>query len=388
VSDVTVPAFFLDSFVATVPGTTSPVTEFGNGAAIALKWRSNGTSYTVYAAQDARPVYQGTAPAYVIPAGRTRNTTFILAAAVTGGPDSGTPNPAFETIYLYDALTVTIKNPDETPRSLTAGSMTVTGTAKLPADTTLGSATAGALTVTGQSDLKGGVTATGLTVTGKADLKGNTTLGSATVTGTLGVSGATTLAAATVGALTITSSVAMMAARTVSPGTWYTAGSDGLLIGTAWFPSDAGKKCAAHIGGWSNVIGWVWATGGNYVVHRDAWGSTMWGNANSFTVPVRKNTQFAAAVSQVDNRDVDAPTAFMWVPFGLSPTLTELSPDEATALGLTFPEPPASVTSAYDPSTAIAEVTEVIREIAGGSLPGELEQELSRALLSLVMHQP
>jgi len=40
--------------------------------------------------------------------------------SVTGGPDSGTPNPGFETVELFQSLTVTIRNPDQTPRSVLA----------------------------------------------------------------------------------------------------------------------------------------------------------------------------------------------------------------------------------------------------------------------------
>ncbi len=387
---ITVPAFFLDSFVATVPGTTNPVTEFANGADIGLRWQSNGALFTVYAAQDAQPVYQGTATSCVISGGRTRTTSFILAASVAGGPDSGTPNPGFETIYLYDALTVTIKNPDDTPRSLTAGTMTVSGTSNLRGDATLGNATVGGtLTVTGDSALNGGATASGLTVTGQANLQGNTTLGSATVNGSLGVSGPATLAAATLGTLTVTASMTMMAPRKVDKtNTWYTASSDGILVGAVWYPSDAGKKCSALINGYADGIGWVWATGGNTVVHQNTWGSTMWSNANTFAVPVRKGTGFAVNVNQLNGREVDAPTGFWWVPFGRNATLTELSQAEATAMGLRPPEPPRPLAPAYDPTTSIAEVVEVIKELAGGVMPAGTEHELATALRSLVMHQP
>lgn len=385
-SDI-VPAFFLDSFVATVPGSSAPVTEFTNGAAIQLSWHSNGTSFTVYAAQDAQPVYQGTASTCVISGGRTRTTTFILAASVTGGPQGGTPQPGFETIYLYDALTVTIKNPDDTPRSLTAGTLSISGKSDLKGDATLGSATLGALTVTGASELNGGVTASGLTVSGQANLQGPTTLGSATVNGSLGVTGPSTLAAATVGTLTVTGSVTMMAPRTLSPGTWYTASTDGILVGTVWYPSDAGKKCSALINGYAQGIGWVWATGGNTVVHQNTWGSTMWSNANTFAVPVQRGTQFTANVSQLPGREVDAPTGFWWVPFGKNATLTELSQAEAAALGLQAPEPPVPTEPTYDPGPAIAEIVSVVTNLAGGTLPDSDVEELVSALISLVLHQ-
>lgn len=386
-SDITVPAFYLDSFVATVPGSSTPATEFANGAAIQLSWHSNGTLFTVYAAQDTQPVYQGTATTCEIKGGRTRSTTFILAASVTGGPDSGTPQPGFETIYLYDALTVTIKNPDETPRSVTAGTLAVSGASNLRGDSTLGNATLGALTVTGASALNGGVTASGLTVSGPASLQGATTLGSATVNGPLGVSGPATLAATTVGTLTVTGSMTMMAPRTLQPGTWYTASSDGILVGAVWFPSDAGKKCSALINGYAAGIGWVWATGGNTVVSQGTWGATMWSNANTFAIPVQRGTQFTGNVNQMGGRDVDAPTGFWWVPFGRNATLTELSADEAAALGLQPPDPPDPAAPDFDPGPAIAEVVDVARALAGGVLPGGIEAELTTALRSLALHQ-
>jgi hypothetical protein len=387
-SAIDVPAFYLNSFTACAPGSVNPVTEFANGADIQLNWRSNGTSFTVYAAHDGQPVYQGTAPTCTVAGGRTRTTTFIVAASVTGGPASGTPNPDFETISLYDALTVTIKNPDETPAALTAGTLTVSGQSQLRGDATLGNATAGTMTVTGNAALNGGATATGLSVSGATSLAA-TTLTTATVNGSLGVTGPATLAAATVGTLTVTGSVAMMAPRTVNPGTWYVSSSDGILVGAVWYPSDAGKKCSALINGYADGIGWVWATGGNTVVHQNTWGSTMWSNANTFAIPVRKGTSFTGNVNQLPGREVDAPTGFWWVPFGRSASLAEMSVAEATALGLELPELPEPETPTdYDPSTAIAEIVDVIKELAGGAIPDPAERELTVALRSLVMHQP
>lgn len=146
---------------------------------------------------------------------------------------------------------------------------------------------------------------------------------------------------------------------------WYTSSTDGILVGAVWFPSEAGKKCAAQINGYADGIGWVWATGGNTVVWQDAFGSLMWGNANSFAVPVRRGTGFSVNVYQTEKREVDAPTGFWWVPFGRNTTLTELSQAEATAPGLQAPELYAP---SYGPSTAIAEVVNVARQLAGGHL--------------------
>jgi hypothetical protein len=183
--------------------------------------------------------------------------------------------------------------------------------------------------------------------------------------------------------------MAMMAPRALTPGTWYTASSDGILVGAVWYPSDAGKKCSALINGYAQGIGWVWATGGNTVVHQNTWGWTMWSNANTYAVPVQKGTGFTSNVNQMGGRELDAPTGFWWVPFGRNATLSELSAAEATALGIPAPEPPpAPDPPEYDPTTAIAQLVTVIKELAGGTLPAGNERELSDALWSLVMHQP
>jgi hypothetical protein len=388
-TDITVPPFYLNGFVANPVDSDSVITEFAAGQDFRLSWASNGTAFTVYAARDPNPVYSGTERVCTIRGGRSRTTTFILAASVTGGPGSGTPNPGFETIYLYETLTVTISNPDETPRSVTAGALTVTGGSDLKGDTGMASAkVGGSLTVSGATQLDGGATASGLTVNGTTTLQGATTLTNATVNGLLTVTGATTLSGATIASLTVNGSVAMMAPRKVDPNRGYTASSDGLMVATVWWPGDAGKKCAATVGGWSAATGWLFATGGNAVIHQTSGGWTQWGIGNTVTMPVAKGAAFQTHLQQVDGRELDAPTSFWWVPFGRNAGLTELSESEVSALGAEPPPASPSETPAYDPTTAIAELVAVARELAGGDMDDAAQQELTDALRSLVLHQP
>ncbi len=391
-SDIDVPPFYLDSLIAHVPGSVAPVTEFPNGAQIELVWDSNGTSYTVYAGGEADPVYSGTAPTCVVP-GRSRNTTFVVVASVAGGPDSGTPNPGFQTVQLSASLTVTIRDPDQTPKSVTAGTLDVTGTTTLKSDATVGpTVVGGTLDVTGTSTLEAGATATGLTVTGTSNLQGQTNLKGTTVSGPLTVTGNVEAGGANVvGSLTVNTSVTMFAPRAISTGQWYSATTDGLLVGTVWWPSGgAGLRCCAIINGYGQGVGWVYATGGNTVVHADTWSTTMWNNANTYTVPVMRGTSFQANATQIGDKAADAPTSFWWYPMGRNATLTELTDDEAVALGAPAGPPPLlpATPPAYDPGNGIVELVEVLRDVLGGNLSERDERRFSDALWSMVQTGP
>lgn len=320
--------FYLQNLIATVPGASLPTTDFGANADIALSWDSNGTAFTVYAAQDSNPVYSGTATSCVVSGGRTRSTTFILAASVSGGPTSGTPSTSFDTIYLYDTLTVTISDPVLTP---------------------------GALTTT--------------------DL---------TVTGALTASGATTLGAVSASTLSVANGLAMLtsiALPPVSAPVSYVATTDGLVIGTV--TGDNSGPSVANISGSAGGMT-VQATGGTVSVQKEGSTEAITNNSNSFVLPVQQGQTWTVSASQALGTPV--PTAFYWVPFGANATLQPAGTGDAAVLGdapPSAPSTPASAPPARD--QAIAELLDVIAAMAGESATPEALARVAqtfRALLS------
>ncbi|WP_224363426.1 tail fiber domain-containing protein [Hyalangium versicolor] len=140
--DVVAPAFYLKNLIATATGApTVPRTEFDNGAEIQLSWESNGTYFEVYRKGDSKPVYQGSETFCPLP-GLATDTTLFLVASMTGDPGQDEPSGGYQAISLYDALTITIRNPDLTPK-----------TVKTTQDVTVG----GALSVTGPATLDQGL---------------------------------------------------------------------------------------------------------------------------------------------------------------------------------------------------------------------------------------
>jgi cytoskeletal protein CcmA (bactofilin family) len=127
------PAFYVNNFMSSLPGTpTVPETEFTNGAAFLLSWESNGSFYKIYQQNQTSPVYSGSATSFQVGAGMSTDTTFILVA--TQGDAT-----------LYGSLTLTVTNPDITPKTVvssgnvTVGSdLSVMGTIASSGDVTVG----------------------------------------------------------------------------------------------------------------------------------------------------------------------------------------------------------------------------------------------------------
>jgi hypothetical protein len=382
--NVPVTPFFLENFRALGPDGVTPRSRFANGEKIALAWDSNGTAFKVYAGQDNKPVTT-TARSCTMP-GRSDTTTFILEATVTGGSRSGTPQEGFETVTLYQALTVVVSNPDLTPSSLTAGTLTVAGASTLKGDASLGNASVGgALGVTGAASLKGGATASALTVQGASTFGGAATLGSASVSGALKVSGPTTLAAATAATITVQQQLAVLNPRQVFAPNSYTANVDGILTGQVGNGgSDPASRSVTWITGSTNTGLVAQATGGNVCQWRSGNDTYMASNPNAFALPVLRGTSFTVGVKQGNNNQVNAPTTFWYFPFGTTASVDVLSELEASSAGATIP--PETGNAVYEwivPDTAIADLLALLSQLLGTDLSEQAAERFAQAVRRL-----
>lgn len=384
-TDIPTTPFYLQSFVATSPTSKTPVTEFSSGQDFQLSWDSNGTAFTLYAAKDPSPLYSGPDKTFLVKGGRTKATTFVLVASVTGGPGSGAPYPGFETITLTDALTVEITNPTLTPAAVTAGTLSVTGNTTLHDMTATSAQVGGPLNVSGATTLSGGATVSGLTVDGVSMLSGGVRADSAAITGALSA-GSSALGDTSAASLTVANWVTMLNPKGIGAGS-YTPSSDGLVVGTVGWPSNAGQKCSAVAYGSTSRVGSVYATGGNDVMWTNGSSFWMWMVGGSFVLPVTKGVPFTIGVYQVNGRDVDAPTSFAWVPFGTNAALAQASEEELAAAGISAPHiPMPSPPEPFDPDFAISEIVNVLGDALGEPLDPADNERLTTALRGLVTH--
>lgn len=320
------PQLYLNNFVATKTGSpTVPCTQFGNGEALNFAWESNGTWFELYKKNDTMPIYAGAASSFTLSAGVATDTTFFLIAAMTGDPGQDQPSGGFETIYLYDALTLTIGNPDLTPKSIVVnqdasigGNLTVTGTAAVSGQSTLGAVAASTLNVAGSTTLAG------TTVGGPLSVSGTSTLAAAVINAGLTLQGGATIG----GGATINGGLnawngslgLFCGAVAINPGT-YTAGTDGFAVGTVGNPPpDTGNLCVCWIAGSNGDGVYVRATGGNHGCFNTDWEKYWTSNGNSFVLPVRRGTTYSLSVQQFAQNQVNAPTWFFWVPLGTAPS--------------------------------------------------------------------
>jgi hypothetical protein len=127
--DKVTPQFYLQNLVAMVPTAPAvPVMEFEQGAPVRLEWESNGTWFEVYVKGSPQPVCAGPAPSCDIPGGMTTDTTFFVVAQMTGDPSGDSPSGRFETISLYDSITLTVSNPALMPDTVKASRFVEVGT--------------------------------------------------------------------------------------------------------------------------------------------------------------------------------------------------------------------------------------------------------------------
>ena len=197
------PRLYVQNFMA-ISAPLVPCTQFAAGDKIVLEWESNGSWFELYAANTTPALWSGTDKTYTVPNGFTSDTTLVLVVSMNGG--SG-PVGDFEPVVIYETLTITISDPDSTPRTLN-----VTGAATLSGATT---EISGAATLSGTTAVTGAATLSGTTnITGAATLSGPATdiTGAATLSGTTDITGAATLSGPTTnitGAATLSGSTTM-----------------------------------------------------------------------------------------------------------------------------------------------------------------------------------
>ena len=339
----TAPQFYLQDFVATAPASpTVPATEFTNGADIQFSWESNGSYFELYQKNQTTPFYSGTQTTCKLSGGVSRDTTFFLVAMMSGNPSDDSPFGDYQPIYLYDALTITISNPDLTPRSATiSGNASVGGTLGVMGQTNLNDTYVGrTLGVTGQTSL-GNANITEATVSNTLAVTGETALGNTKINGTLNALSQTNLANTNIaGQATLTGGLfgtanlvsLLTRAQSIQPGK-YTSNTDGFVVGVVTGPSSAyaNRLCVCWI--WGQTVDmppeiYMSATGGNVTCFNSSGQRYQFANNQSFVMPIRKGVTWEVYASQGSTNQVPANFGFWWVPLGtgsFTPTFEKLS---------------------------------------------------------------
>jgi hypothetical protein len=364
---------YLDAVVTTLAppaATGTPVAEFALGQPIRLAWGSNAAAFAVYVGAERTPAWTGPDNEVVLTRGLTRDSTLTVVAKGTG--------------VLMAATTVTIGNPALTPRSMTAGKLDAAGTAQLAA-AALASLTTGTLTATAAATLTGGARAATLSGSGPTRLQGPLGTGSLNVGGTLNVTGDATLSDASAASLTVTGALAMFNPVGIAAGN-YTPSTDGFIIGNV-APVNPGPQSAGIAYGYTAPFGNIYARGGNALGWRDSKNTWMAPRGGSFLMPVHRGWGFALWTQVFGSAP---PIGFIWVPFGTTAHLTELSDEEAAACGL--PGPEARVAGGPAPGPAgppvrdeIAALVAFFADALGDRLTPELTERLRRAVGTLTV---
>ncbi|MFE4568836.1 hypothetical protein [Paenibacillus chitinolyticus] len=326
------PEFYVRNFVAGAYDSSKPDIvpggSFANGRAFKLSWEGNASQYQIVTRAGSAPLYSGTDNSFVVTKGLSQTTTFILIASRTDGVRG-------ETLYVYEAVTVHITNPDETPNTLSAAgdittaaglngkTLQVSGSASLKggAEVTGQINANGALNVTGPLNANGALNVTGTatlsggTVTGPFTVQGAASLGSSSVQGALSVGGASTLSDTTVkGALSAAGSVGMLGyGKRIGIGT-HMAGTDGFVIGYVYLPWQLVLSVGWIYGGTDGFM--VQATGGNTGGFTSNWTKYNYSNPNSFMFPVRRGASYWVGETFFKDNQVNPSTVYYFVPSG------------------------------------------------------------------------
>lgn len=198
-------SFVLKNFVASAAqgDVNVPIGAIARNTGFRLSWESNGSSFTLYEAQNPTSIYQGTDTQFNLAGGITTDTTFILQATLDAsqtGDGSG-----FESSVLYDTLTVTCSNADLVTNSI-QNATTINSTGDISTQGALnatGAATLGRLHVSGASSLDGTLTVAEGATLGSLQVSGASRLAVTTINEELEVLGTSSLAGVTAGNLNV-----------------------------------------------------------------------------------------------------------------------------------------------------------------------------------------
>ncbi|SEF45096.1 hypothetical protein [Paenibacillus sp. UNC499MF] len=314
------PEFFVRNFVAGAYDSSKPDIvpggSFANGQAFKLSWEGNASQYQIVTTAGTAPLYSGTDNSFAVTKGLSQTTTFILIASRTDGVRG-------ETLYVYEAVTVHITNPDETPNTVSAAgniataaglngkTLQVSGSASLNG----GADVTGPLNAKGELNVTGTATMSGGTVTGPLTVQGSASLGSSSVQGALSVGGASTLSDTAIkGALSAAGSVGMLGYnQQISTGT-HMAGTDGFVIGYVYLPWKQALSVGWIYGGTDGYM--VQTTGGNTGGFTGNWTKYNYSNPNTFMFPVRRGASYWIGESFFKDNEVNPNTAYYFVPLG------------------------------------------------------------------------
>ncbi|HEX3790773.1 MAG TPA: hypothetical protein VHW44_23125 [Pseudonocardiaceae bacterium] len=377
------PRFYLQNVVATAVGTpTVPTTDFPLGTAIDLSWESNGTYFQLFAKGQTVPVYAGSATTFRLAGGLTRDTTFVLAASVTGTPGQETPQGGYQPIYLYDSLTVTVSNP-----SLQPSTVHVTGTLTADGRTILGVTQTGALTAA-SATVVGALGAADVTASGKLGVTGPTTLATTTANGPLTANAVTTLAEVTVnGRLTARRApVALNGPARFIVGGASIAGAiqaftDGFAV-LQIIPPSAFTKSSFAYGAIQSGGPWFQVLGGTVGSFGANWSSVMGANPNSMCLPVQAGSVWQYSAGNQEGNQLNSTIQVYWYPMGGGSgeeTYRELSESEITDLKLP-PAPEIGTNPLAGQESAAGEFIERLEEIFERSIAGPVKAELAALL--------
>lgn len=400
--DKVAPQFYLQNFMATaIDRPTVPATEFANGADIRFSWESNGTYFQLYKKNEPQPFYAGMESSFTLKGGLHSDATIVLVASVASGPASGKEGAGFQPVYLFDAISLTVSNPDLTPQSLkmlgeaalqntvVSGALSVSGATQLAAATMSGPVqaqdlnVAGKLTANGEVQVGNGLKVGGTGTFGSLEVGGRATISNgAQINGGVTMGGNVTLSggASLLGALTATSGTIGMlgGVQWLSAGSW-TATSDGFVIGTVSSPGEVSKECFGRASGSSdgvrltaiggNTCSFVWQSGLQ-------WGWTMAPMENSFILPVRKDRGFYLSTYQYDKNQVNAVFSFAYIPLGAG-----------TAKKLTAEVPEGLM---HEPEVQVVQVQNRAEDLVKAleEILGETIGERQRALLASALGLP
>lgn len=313
--DVALPKFYAHNFTASAAASpTVPCTQFQNGQAITLSWESNGSWFQLFKKSETAPFWAGSQTACTLGGGVASDTTFILVATCTGDPGRDNPRGGFAPVTLYDSLSVTVADPDLTPRRIAcAGNATVGGLMDTGSLQVNGRTLLGLTVVTGMLSANSGLAAlSGAELHGTVKIPGEVSLGKAAIASGAAIQGGLTVA----GPLTANNGPVSVFGQPIGiDGGTFTAMTDGIVVGYISSPGNSGVFC----------IGWMYcqaygrtvgATGGNVGSFSSDWSCNNTIFPSSLIMPVGRGTTVQLAMYQCDSNQAAAPWSAWFLPLG------------------------------------------------------------------------